>query len=1569
MGIVNRNNALYMATGVDNTGLYKGKQEAMGILKTMAKEITSFDIFGGIGISAGLAFTKAAASAYDFEKRFQKSMLEVATLSKEVGGSLTDYMNRVMDITRKVPVAGDEAAKALYQIVSAGHDGANGMKILEVSAKAAIGGVTDTATAADTVTTVLNAYKMDASEAQKVSDLLFTTVKLGKTTFGELGHSIAQAAPVAAAYGVEIEQVLAAVASLTKQGTPTAQAMTQIRAAIMATSKALGDGAFKTRTLQEALEEVAKRAGGSESRLRKDITEVEAVNAVLGMTGKNAQSTASDLEKMQESLGAAEEAFQTMLKGAENQLKLLENNVTAALRPLGESILKEISGVAESVNKAFTDGELEGSLQNIVDLTVAVTSAFVGYKGSIMAVSAAEKIHSTVNSLVDKQRTIEIGKLVLSQGFYDAESASIVKNTSTRVLLTKALKAQAVAQLKNVAAMATNPYVLAAIAFTTLSYAIYKVATTSTEAEKAQKRLNKAVNEFNKDVNTEQAEIDRLFDKLRNTNKETSLYKKTKDEIIKKYGTYLQGLNKEVSALNDVEAAYRAISSAAKQAAADRAIEKSTQTAQENWAESKGKIVEDLKKELESLGMSDGASDAFIETINLELKETGKLSDETAKKVEKLRKVTEYTGSTGAKYTSSENTIQPYIDKLINNDKLLDKIYKDINTKFGISTNEYQNLGKENVEAYITAFESALNKFKETGNKQVLKVGDKMFSFGSEEEITLQLKKLQQVKKELEKEDTTTGGNTKTNDDLKKIIADIKTAEANILSLRKQSQQGLIDTKTVDDAVTKLDDLKKKFKSMTGKDYDKQSSSTNAINEQSNKITELEKKQARDRMRLSEDLSNQAEQARIDGLKSGFEKEQAQRNLNNKKELQALQRQKEDYIQAIIQFEKEAFEAKEELRAKENQGYVKKSFDSSSVSVDTSVFDGIINNTSKKQSNEKIREQEDSWREYLIKFGDYQQQRQAIIEKYDKAIEESGPAGDAATLYKEKEIALDSLDQKFGKSSQAMADIFEDTSNKSVSAIQSIIDKYDLLLKYMSGKSGDSITEEDLKAVGFTDKDLESIRNGTINIKDVTDAYKGLKGELKGKSPFQAFSNDIKDGLKGLKESKGDTKKFGEGLSTIGNAVTSFSPALKEFSSSISNIFGFDDEKIQSAIDGVSGLGTTAAGVGQMLSGDIVGGAMNAVKGIEQVGAAVSDLFNKNKNKEAEDTERLQNVTNKIAEVNEVINSLIEKRISLIKEATSSERDFLSETTKEAIDAQMLYYESQFKNVQDNWILAKKGKNNNLTLRDLGITSIEDLDKFLSDPNTLNKYINNGYSFRDYDLYKNIVDSYKSLGDAKKEINDTINELNTGITLDDAKNALDDLLMSADTTFEDISDSFESHMKKSIQNMVKSQYLNKELEQWYNEFSIAAEDGLDEKEVNELRKRYEDIFNSAQKQVNDALETAGIKLKTDTEKGVTGKLEAALTEGTANEVLGTVNMQAIDVRELKYMSSTHFQEAKACYVDVAGILEQTRLIAANTKATADSSRQIYDRLDEGMKDIKSELSTISKNTKNDTGRK
>lgn len=500
MGVKNYNNALYMATGIDNTGLYEGKREAMGIIKALANEVTSFDIFSGIGISAATAFAQAAKSSYEFEQEFRKNMLEVATISTQVSDDMTWFMNRVMSITQEIPIKAPEAAKALYEIVSAGHDGADGMKILEVAAKSAIGGLTETATAADAITTILNAYNLSADKASSVSDQLFTTVRLGKTTFGELGSSIAQVAPIAAAYGIGIDEVLAAVASLTKQGTPTAEAMTKIRAAIQGTANELGDAAFQGRTFQEALQLINDKADGSASKMKEMLGTDEGLAAALALTGKNARSAASDLEELRDSLGATEAAFEKMKDEASNQLILLANNIQAYLRPLGENILKEVSDVAKAFNDAFENNDIEGAISNLESLVKNAVGAFLSYKTAILLVQVAQTSYVKTSAL---------------------SRLATIQHTTATALLTGALRKQAAAMLAAGKAALTNPYVLAVAGVTALGFAIFKLATQATASEKALAEHNKRVAEMKEWSDNMRTQTEEMLSILKDENKST----------------------------------------------------------------------------------------------------------------------------------------------------------------------------------------------------------------------------------------------------------------------------------------------------------------------------------------------------------------------------------------------------------------------------------------------------------------------------------------------------------------------------------------------------------------------------------------------------------------------------------------------------------------------------------------------------------------------------------------------------------------------------------------------------------------------------------------------------------------------------------------------------------------------------------------------------------------------------------------------------------------------------------------------------------------------------------------
>lgn len=591
MGVRNFNGALYMATGIDNTGLYEGKREAMGIIKALAKEVTSFDIFSGIGISAATAFAQAAKRSYDFEQEFRKNMLEVATISTQVSDDMTGFMNRVMSITQEIPIKAPEAAKALYEIVSAGHDGADGMKILEVAAKSAIGGLTETATAADAITTILNAYNLSADKASSVSDQLFTTVRLGKTTFGELGSSIAQVAPIAAAYGIGIDEVLAAVASLTKQGTPTAEAMTKIRAAIQGAANELGDAAFQGRTFQEALQLINDKADGSASKMKEMLGTDEGLAAALALTGKNARSAASDLEELRDSLGATEAAFGKMKDEAGNQMILLSNNIQAALRPMGEAILKEVSGFAKAFNEAFDNGDLNRSLTTLKSLLEVSAAAWGTYKVAVLGAATAHNVH---------MKYLALSRL------------ATMRHTTVTNLLTKAINGQTAAMLK-------HPYALVAAAVVALGVALYKLWTYQTNAQKQQEKLNETFKDFAVESAKEERSLSSLFDALKRTNSGTDERKKLIKAVNDQYGQYLPSLLSEKSSLEEINEAYTIINTSIKEQIALKIKNATTDDVITSGLKEQVSAVSDIRKSLAgkfNIGLVDSIVDEIKQTTD-----------------------------------------------------------------------------------------------------------------------------------------------------------------------------------------------------------------------------------------------------------------------------------------------------------------------------------------------------------------------------------------------------------------------------------------------------------------------------------------------------------------------------------------------------------------------------------------------------------------------------------------------------------------------------------------------------------------------------------------------------------------------------------------------------------------------------------------------------------------------------------------------------------------------------------------------------------------------------------------
>jgi len=227
-------------------------------------------------------------------KGFIKMRREVARLSGDLG------------------IVKSQLAGGLYDALSKGVPEDNVLEFLRTAGKAAVADGSDVKTMVNGLTNTMNAFKIPLKDVTKVADVMATIVKNGGTNFQELASYLSVVAPIAAATGLKFEQIGAAVATITKQGTPTAVAMTQIRAAIIGLNQVLGDGWSKTMTFQEAVGKVVDKAGGSQVALQKMVGSVEAVSAILALTGKNAKMADADLRAMGDSAGNLEAAFQKM---------------------------------------------------------------------------------------------------------------------------------------------------------------------------------------------------------------------------------------------------------------------------------------------------------------------------------------------------------------------------------------------------------------------------------------------------------------------------------------------------------------------------------------------------------------------------------------------------------------------------------------------------------------------------------------------------------------------------------------------------------------------------------------------------------------------------------------------------------------------------------------------------------------------------------------------------------------------------------------------------------------------------------------------------------------------------------------------------------------------------------------------------------------------------------------------------------------------------------------------------------------------------------------------------------
>lgn len=762
-----------------------------------------------------------------------------------------------------------------------------------------------------------------------------------------------------------------------------------------------------------------------------------------------------------------------------------------------------------------------------------------------------------------------------------------------------------------------------------------------------------------------------------------------------------------------------------------------------------------------------------------------------------------------------------------------------------------------------------------------------------------------------------------------------KEAEAALNSIAS-SQKKLMDAgnfKGIDAAVVKSykDNVKKlKEAEKELKVYDTSSRQESAaeklrkqqegIRSQNDKISEIERKQAIQRKRRAEDMEMEISQSEIDAMTEGAEKKRMQRELDNRKEIQSLERQKEDMIQAVIQAEKEIFDAQEELKAKENNNYQKKTFDSSKVDTGkiSSIWDTIIENTSKKQLDDKIREQEASWNEYLIKFGNYQQKRLAIIEKYDKTIKEAETAGDAAILMKEKANALDDFDNSVKNSTTLMGQLFVDASQKSVNEIQGIIEKAELLMQYLAAIKdeqgnaqigGKTVSKKDILGLGISDNTLQNLELSTEQTEALRNAISRLKEELGAKSPFALFKKQVKEAAGEI--AKGGKENIARGIAGIGNAVVQFTPAISQFGQDIGTIFGNDDlgNKIAGISDALGGVGQTAMGVGQIMSGDIVGGAMSAVSGISSVVKALDGLF-------GADYSRYNEMKSQYEALDSVWDTLIDKKKEYIKMSYGDEAYKVGKETETLIKQQtQRYYEllnelrqsgssigssSLGKRIEKrlskkDWDRISGAVGESVTnAESLLNLSAEQLKEVLADPKLVSVLNTVNGDFVKY--IQDIVNGSEKLEDIQNQVKEQL----TQVSFDSVFDNFVDTLMDMDSSAKDFANNFERYMQKAMLTTMLGNKYKAELQKWYDAFAAANDNktGISEEDYKKLQEQWNDIVTDAVKERDKLKELLGWTSESSSQDSTKRGFEA-MSQDTGEELNGRFTALQIAGEEIK----------------------------------------------------------------------
>jgi TP901 family phage tail tape measure protein len=351
-----------------------GTRDVQYSLKNLTVDVakTAAGFAGGIGLTQAINKVRQVTigAVKDFAQ-FEVGMRAVSTLVDTQITNMDDLSKSVIQLSNRFGKDKNGLTGALYEAISAGVDAADSIKFLEVATKAAIGGVTDTKIVVDGLTSTLNAYGLGADQAEMVSDVLFKTIKVGKTTMDELSGAMGGVAAMANSAGMSLDELGSAIATLTLSGLSTSEAATTVRSLLSGIIKPSDDArklaeqlgiqfdvaSVKAMGFSKWLEELRSKTGGSSTALSVLVPNVRGLNGVVMLTNDGFKRFNETMEEMQTKTGATSEAADK-LEGSLS--RLWETAVSQTKNAITDSApIIVLSNLLKGMLKNYTEAKLD----------------------------------------------------------------------------------------------------------------------------------------------------------------------------------------------------------------------------------------------------------------------------------------------------------------------------------------------------------------------------------------------------------------------------------------------------------------------------------------------------------------------------------------------------------------------------------------------------------------------------------------------------------------------------------------------------------------------------------------------------------------------------------------------------------------------------------------------------------------------------------------------------------------------------------------------------------------------------------------------------------------------------------------------------------------------------------------------------------------------------------------------------------------------------------------------------------------------------------------------------------